>query len=175
MFQRLTNAPRKDRVPQRDRGLKGIQNHVLVSSLLALPPSRARGIDAAKTTLQRPPIGARSVYANKSHSARLYGCQGEPSTWKARRTALETYDAVATKIREYLSRNFLFSDQGFQYEDDASFLELGIIDSFAFVELLHWVQEEFSISVADDELVPDNFDSVRKLSSFILGKQSGGT
>jgi acyl carrier protein len=88
---------------------------------------------------------------------------------------LETYDAVATKIREYLSRNFLFSDQGFQYEDDASFLELGIIDSFAFVELLHWVQEEFSISVADDELVPDNFDSVRKLSSFILGKQSGGT
>lgn len=88
---------------------------------------------------------------------------------------METYDAVATRIREYLSRNFLFSDQGFQYEDDASFLELGIIDSFAFVELLQWVEEEFSISVADDELVPDNFDSVRKLSSFILGKQSGGT
>ena len=77
---------------------------------------------------------------------------------------METYDAVATKIREYLSRNFLFSDQGFQYEDDASFLELGIIDSFAFVELLQWVGEEFNISVADDELVPDNFDSVRKLS-----------
>ena len=88
---------------------------------------------------------------------------------------METYDAVATKIREYLSRNFLFSDHGFEYEDDASFLELGIIDSFAFVELLHWVVEDFSISVADDELVPDNFDSVRKLSSFILGKRSGGT
>ena len=88
---------------------------------------------------------------------------------------MQTYDAVASKIRDYLSRNFLFSDQGFQYEDDASFLELGIIDSFAFVELLQWVEEEFDISVADDELVPDNFDSVRKLSSFILGKQSGGT
>ena len=88
---------------------------------------------------------------------------------------MDTYDAVATRIREYLSRNFLFSDQGFQYEDDASFLELGIIDSFAFVELLQWVEQEFSISAADDELVPDNFDSVCKLSSFILGKQSGGT
>jgi len=88
---------------------------------------------------------------------------------------LETYDAVANKIREYLSQNFLFSDDGFAYEDDASFLELGIIDSFGFMELLHWVEQEFSISVADDELVPDNFDSVRKLSSFILGKQSGGT
>jgi acyl carrier protein len=87
---------------------------------------------------------------------------------------LETYDAIAFKIRDYLSRNFLFSDQGFQYEDDASFLELGIIDSFAFVELLQWVEEEFGISVADDELVPDNFDSVCKLSAFILGKQSGG-
>ena len=88
---------------------------------------------------------------------------------------METYDAVATKIRDYLSRSFLFSDQGFTYEDGASFLELGIIDSFGFMELLQWVEHEFSVSVADDELVPDNFDSVRKLSSFILGKQSGGT
>jgi len=100
---------------------------------------------------------------------------GRPLTGKARGTALETYDAVAIKIRGYLSRNFLFSDHGFEYEDDASFLELGIIDSFAFVELLHWVEGAFSIAVADDELIPDNFDSVRKLCSFILGKKSGGT
>ena len=100
---------------------------------------------------------------------------GNHQARKARRTALDASDAVAAQIRDYLSRNFLFSEQGFQYEDDASFLELGIIDSFAFMELLHWVEEEFSISVADDEVVPDNFDSVRKLSSFILGKQSGGT
>jgi acyl carrier protein len=88
---------------------------------------------------------------------------------------LETYDAVATQIRDYLSRNFLFSDHGFEYEDDASFLELGIIDSFAFVELLHWVEQQFSISVADSELVPDNFDSVRRLSSFVLDKRNGGS
>jgi acyl carrier protein len=87
---------------------------------------------------------------------------------------VETYDAVAARIRDYLSRNFLFSDQGFEYDDDASFLELGIIDSFGFMELLQWVQQDFSISVADDELVPDNFDSVRKLSMFIGEKQSGG-
>ena len=100
---------------------------------------------------------------------------GNHQARKVRRTALDASDAVAAKIRDYLSRNFLFSEQGFQYEDDASFLELGIIDSFAFVELLQWVEQEFSISAADDELVPDNFDSVCKLSSFILGKQSGGT
>jgi acyl carrier protein len=86
--------------------------------------------------------------------------------------AVETYEAVATRIRDYLSRNFLFSENGFEYEDDASFLELGVIDSFGFMELLHWVEEDFAISVADDELVPDNFDSVRKLSAFILAKRS---
>jgi acyl carrier protein len=86
---------------------------------------------------------------------------------------LETNDAVATRIRDYLSENFLFSDEGFNYEDDASFLELGIIDSFGFVELLAFVNEEFGITVADEELVPDNFDSVQKLTSFIGRKRSG--
>lgn len=86
---------------------------------------------------------------------------------------METHDTVALSIRDYLSKNFLFSDQSFAYEDTASFLELGIIDSYGFMELLHWVEEEFGISVADDELIPDNFDSVEKLSSFVLGKQGG--
>jgi acyl carrier protein len=86
---------------------------------------------------------------------------------------LETTDTTAAKIRDYLSQNFLFSDDGFHYEDDASFLELGIIDSFGFVELLAFVHEEFGISVADEELVPDNFDSVSKLTSFISRKRSG--
>lgn len=87
---------------------------------------------------------------------------------------VETHDTAAAKIRDYISRNFLFSEDGFGYEDDASFLELGIIDSFGFMELLHWVEEEFGMSVADDELVPDNFDSVSNLSSFILRKKTGG-
>jgi acyl carrier protein len=90
-------------------------------------------------------------------------------------TPLETNKDVAPRIRDYLSRNFLFGDGGFNYGDDASFLEMGIVDSFGVVELLAFVQEEFGISVADDELVPDNFDSVSKLSSFIVAKQGAGT
>jgi acyl carrier protein len=84
---------------------------------------------------------------------------------------VQTNSAVAPRIRDYLSKDFLFSDDGFQYDDDASFLELGIIDSFGVVELVAFVEEEFGISVADDELVPDNFDSVSKLSAFINRKQ----
>jgi acyl carrier protein len=88
---------------------------------------------------------------------------------------VDDYDAIAAKIREHLSRNFLFSENGFEYEDDASFLENGIIDSYGFIELLHWVEEQFTIAVADEELVPDNFDSVRNLSQFIVAKRGGSS
>ena len=99
---------------------------------------------------------------------------GVTDTRGGRETALETYEGVAASVRDYLARNFLFSDQGYAYEDSASFLESGIIDSFGFMELLHWVEEQFGMTVADDELVPDNFDSVQKLSRFIVAKKSGG-
>ena len=87
---------------------------------------------------------------------------------------METRETVALKIREYVAENFLFSEGGFPYGDDESFLESGIIDSFGFTELLSFVEDEFGISVAGHELVPDNFDSVSRLSSFIVRKQGSG-
>jgi acyl carrier protein len=87
---------------------------------------------------------------------------------------VETGNTVASRIRDYLSQNFLFSDEGFQYSDDTSFLEVGVVDSFGIAELVSFVEQEFGISVADEELLPENFDSVDKLSSFIARKQGGG-
>ena len=75
-----------------------------------------------------------------------------------------------TKIKEHISKNILFSAEGFTYDDDASFLEQGIIDSIGFMELVAFVEKEFGIKVAPQELVPENFDSVNKLARFIAGK-----
>lgn len=83
--------------------------------------------------------------------------------------ALDTY-SITPEIHDYISRNFLFSDKGFQYGNDASFLEEGIIDSLGIIELVAFVEKKFGISVADHELLPNNFDSVNKLSSFITSK-----
>jgi acyl carrier protein len=79
-------------------------------------------------------------------------------------------NSITPEIRDYISRNFLFSDKGFPYGDDASFLEEGIIDSLGIIELVSFVEKKFAISVADHELLPTNFDSVSKLSSFIANK-----
>jgi len=78
----------------------------------------------------------------------------------------------STQIRDYVARNLLFSDKGFLYGDDASFLEEGIIDSMGIIELVSFVESQFGISVADRELIPDNFDSVNKLNAYIQSKLS---
>ena len=70
-------------------------------------------------------------------------------------------------IRDYIAKNLLFSDSGFNYDDDASFLDEGIVDSLGIIELVTFVEKQFGVSVADHELIPDNFDSVRKLDAYI--------
>ncbi len=81
--------------------------------------------------------------------------------------------SVAPELRAFIARNFLFSDKGFQYGDDASFLREGIIDSLGVMELVSFVEKQYGISVADHELLPSNFDSVSQLSTFIAGKLTG--
>lgn len=80
----------------------------------------------------------------------------------------------SVSIREYIAKNLLFSDSGFNYDDDASFLDEGIIDSLGVIELVTFVEKRFGVSVADPELIPDNFDSVRKLNAYIQRKLSVG-
>lgn len=85
---------------------------------------------------------------------------------------IEELNDRSALIRDYLAKNLLFSDSGFNYDDDASFLDEGIIDSLGIIELVTFVEKCFSISVADHELIPDNFDSVRKLGAYIQRKLS---
>ena len=78
--------------------------------------------------------------------------------------------AKIEKIRVFIFSNFLFdADQG-ALENDASFLEQGIIDSTGVLELVEWLEETFSIKVEDDELIPENLDSVNRLGQFIARK-----
>jgi acyl carrier protein len=82
---------------------------------------------------------------------------------------------IANQIREFVAKNLLFSDGGFNYDNEASFLDEGIVDSLGVIELVTFVEQQFGISVADDELVPDNFDSVTKMEAYIRQKIATGT
>lgn len=74
------------------------------------------------------------------------------------------------KIRDYIAKNLLFSSNGFEYGDDDSFLEQGIVDSMGVLELVMFVEEGFGIMVDDQDITPDNFDTVNKLATYINSK-----
>lgn len=73
------------------------------------------------------------------------------------------------KIRKFIIENFLFGS-GNDLGDDDSFLDKGIIDSTGVLELVAFVEEQFGIKVADEELIPENLDSVNNLANFVDNK-----
>ena len=91
---------------------------------------------------------------------------------RARRTAgteKRVSDTTRTRLRSYIVDNILFGDdRGF--EDGTSFLEAGIIDSTGVLELVDYIERAFEVEVADAELMPENFDSLDKLTAFVERK-----
>lgn len=74
-------------------------------------------------------------------------------------------------IRRYILENFLFTDDLSALNDEESLLEQGIIDSTGALEIITFIEETFAIQVHDDEMLPENLDSVKNISSFILRKK----
>ncbi len=79
---------------------------------------------------------------------------------------------ISAQIRQYIVDNFLVPDEDFTDED--SFLEQGIVDSTGVLELVMFVEETFGFAVPDEDIVPENFDSVSKLTAYVKQKMSAG-
>jgi len=77
---------------------------------------------------------------------------------------------VEETLRSYIAKNILFSGKGYPYEDEASFLEEGIVDSMNVLELVMLVEEQFGVTVDDMDIVPDNFDSISRLATYVRSK-----
>lgn len=78
---------------------------------------------------------------------------------------------VKNKIRTFIVENYLFGDDE-GLEENTSFLDEGIVDSTGILELIEFISEEFSITVEDDELIPENLDSINNVTAFI-GRKTG--
>ena len=77
------------------------------------------------------------------------------------------------EIRQFIITNFLFGQDRGKLKDDESFLDSGIIDSTGVLELVGFLEQRFNIAIDERELVPDNLDSVERVSSFIERKLRG--
>ena len=76
---------------------------------------------------------------------------------------------IQSEIRNYIIENILFGDEEL-LDVDTSFQENGILDSLGFLEIITFVEEKFSIEIADSEVVPENLGTLRKISSFVKKK-----
>ncbi len=78
--------------------------------------------------------------------------------------------AVVKRVREYVIENLLVSDEEAGFTDDQSFLETGMIDSTGILEVIVFLENEFEIEIDDEEMVPENLDSVASIGRFVLSK-----
>ncbi len=78
---------------------------------------------------------------------------------------------IERDIRQFVIANFLFGEDNGSLKADESFLETGIIDSTGVLELVAFLESTYGFRVRDNELTPDNLDSLDKVAAFIRRKQ----
>ena len=86
------------------------------------------------------------------------------------KTNNKTQNDIKVVLRKFINENFLPPAGLDTFEENDSFMEKGIIDSTGVLELLGFIEERFDIRVEDEEVIPDNLDSLNKLTSFIKRK-----
>jgi acyl carrier protein len=84
----------------------------------------------------------------------------------------ESMPCVKREIRSFIVGNFLFG-QDQDLSDDTSFLDKGFIDSTGVLELVAHLEETYDIKVNDDELIPDNLDTIESIAAYIARKLNG--
>lgn len=75
-------------------------------------------------------------------------------------------------IKDFIVENFLFGDGG-ALKDETSFLASGIIDSTGILELITFLEDTYNISIKDEELIPENLDSINNVAAFLQKKVNG--
>ena len=77
---------------------------------------------------------------------------------------------IKEQIRTFLTANFYVSDPT-ALEDEASLLDRGIIDSTGVLEVIFFIEETFGLKVEDNEMLPENLDSIERIAKFVSSKK----
>lgn len=80
---------------------------------------------------------------------------------------------VKTMVRKFIDDNFMMGGD-LVIADDTSFMKEHILDSTGFLELITFIEEAFKVSVADQEMLPANFDSLNNIDAYLKRKLAVG-
>ena len=76
---------------------------------------------------------------------------------------------LKSQIRSFIVDNFLFGDDD-GLDDQISFLDSGIVDSMGILEIVNFISEEFQVTVADEDLLPENLDSIDNIANYLSSR-----
>lgn len=79
--------------------------------------------------------------------------------------------SIELKVRAYILENFLFTDDESAIGNSDSFLDKGVLDSTGILEVIYFLEEEFGIKIEDEEMIPENLDSINNIVNFVSKKQ----
>jgi acyl carrier protein len=81
----------------------------------------------------------------------------------------QSWENMNQSIRDHIEAS-CFVDMS-RIEDDASFMETGILDSVGFLEMVAFLERTFHLKIKDDELVPSNMDSISSILNYLNVKK----
>ena len=79
--------------------------------------------------------------------------------------------SLEQELRRYVIDNFLYGRQDQELSDDDSFVDKGVLDSTGVLDLVGYLEQSYGVEIADQELVPENLDSVRRIAAFLRAKR----
>lgn len=80
-------------------------------------------------------------------------------------------DSIKDELRRYIEDNFIMGTRARRLGDGDSFLEHHVLDSTGFLELVTFLEETYAIKVENDEMVPENLDSLDSLVQYLATKR----
>lgn len=77
---------------------------------------------------------------------------------------------IKEKVKLFVVDNFLMGKRADEINDNASFLAIGVLDSTGVIELVSFLEEAFQIKVEDEEMIPENLDSLMSIERYVISK-----
>ena len=82
-------------------------------------------------------------------------------------------DGINAQVKAFVVENFMFGQGGDGLADTDSLMDKGIVDSTGVLEMVTFLEETWGITVEDDELLPENLDSIANIAAFVNRKTEG--
>ena len=78
---------------------------------------------------------------------------------------------IQEKVREFVTSNFYVANPA-SLQNAESLLDSGVMDSTGVLELIAFIEETYGITVEDSEMLPENLDSIDRVTDFVIRKKA---